>query len=87
MDAKQMKKLFAGFATIKTCSIENFNRLKATVSMLPIKDVEQLADSDIPFVNTAANSVLVDKGVRDEDARIDHCARILCQTQSTKAAI
>ena len=87
MNAQQMNKLFAGFGSVKTCSIENFNRLKATVSLLPVKDLEQLADSDIPFVNTAANSVLVDKGVRDEEARIDHAAKIIGQGMTQRVAI
>ena len=86
MTKNQINKLFAEFATVKTISIENYRKLKAVVSFLPNAEIEKLANSAIRFVNTAANSVLVDRKIRSEDARIDHAARIICESAASVAA-
>lgn len=85
MTPSQINKLRAAYSTIRKCSFENFERLKATVGKLPAADLEQLADSGIPFVETAANSVLCDKGIRPEDARIDHAADVIARKMTVRA--
>lgn len=79
MTPAQINRLRAAYSTINVCSIENFERLKATVGKLPASDIEQLADSGIRFIDTAANSVLCDRGIRSEDARIDHAADVIAR--------
>lgn len=77
MTQAQMNRLLAAFSGIKTCSIKHFERMKGILSQAPTPMLISLADSDVAFVNTAANSVLVDRGVRDWEAKVDHIARVM----------
>lgn len=77
---RQIQTLRAAYSTASTISIENFKRLKNTVGLLPVADIERLADSGIRFVHTAANSVLCDRGVRPESARFDHFVDLIAET-------
>lgn len=79
MTPTQVSQLVAAYANVRTCSVENFAKMKAILSGLPNRSLESLADSDARFVNTAANSILVDRGVRTIDAKIDHAARIIAR--------
>lgn len=79
MTPAQINRLRAAYSTINVCSIENFERLKATVGKLPASDIEQLADSGIRFIDTAANSVLCDRGIRPQDARVDHAVEVIAR--------
>ena len=77
MTNQQLNALRAAYSTLGTITIEGFDKLKSVVGRLDARDIEKLADSAIPFVETAANSVLVDRGIRSEDARADHAADVL----------
>lgn len=78
--------LRAAYSTLGTCTIEGFEKLKALVGRFSVRDLEKLADSGIPFVDTAANSVLVDRGIRSEDARADHAADVILWNNSRAAS-
>lgn len=86
MTQAQMNRLLAAFSGIKTCSIEHFERMKGVLKLAPTSMLTKLADSDVAFVNTAANSVLVDRGVRQWESKVDHIARVMdrnCTTSVT----
>jgi hypothetical protein len=72
--------LTAAYSGIRTCSVENFAKMKAVLANMPNRELEAIADSDARFVNTAANSVLVDRGVRTLDHKIDHAARVIAKS-------
>ena len=74
MKQSELNRLRSSYSALTHITIEQRDKLKATVGRLPVADLEQIADSGIPFLDTAANSVLVDRGIRDEDARIRHAA-------------
>lgn len=77
MTPQQLNRLLAAFSGVKTCSIEHFERMKGVLKLAPTPMLVKLADSDVAFVNTAANSVLVDRGVRDWESKVDHIARVM----------
>lgn len=77
MTPQQLNRLLAAFSGVKTCSIEHFERMKGVLKLAPTSMLVKLADSDVAFVNTVANSVLVDRGVRDWESKVDHIARVM----------
>ena len=70
--AKEINRLRAAYGSLNRITIEGYHSLKRTLGVLPQPALVQLADSRIPFIDTAANSVLIDKGIRPESARWDH---------------
>ena len=74
MHTSQINRLRAAYSTLKTIQPEGLDRLKRTIGQLCTADIRQLAESGIPFVDTAANSLLCDRGVLPEDARLDWAA-------------
>jgi hypothetical protein len=84
MTQAQMNRLLAAFSGIKTCSVEHFGRMKDVLKQAPTSMLTKLADSDVAFVNTAANSVLVDRGVRGWESKVDHIARVMTKEIRTR---
>lgn len=78
--AQLINTLSALFSGIRYCSVENFAKMKAVLAGMDSATLAKVADSDVRFVNTAANSVLVDRGVRTMDHKIDHAARVIAQS-------
>lgn len=85
MNQAQIEILCQAYGKLQSISIEGHFRLKKLLSELPIKSLEALAESDVKFVNTAANSVLCDKGIRSESARFDHAAKIIAKSVSIES--
>ena len=84
MTRNQIAQLSAMFGNVRTIQPEHFDRLKAALSPLPVRSLEKLADSDARFVNTAANSLLCDRGIRPESARLDHAAVMIHRNLTRK---
>ena len=78
--AELVNKLEAAYAHIRSCSVENFATMKGILSGVDNTTLAKIADSDVRFVNTAANSVLVDRGVRTMEHKIDHAARVIAKS-------
>lgn len=85
MNAAQINRLRAAYSTLRTIQPEGLDRLKRTIGQLCTADIRQLAESGIPFVDTAANSLLVDRGVLPESARLDHAADVIFRKMSVRA--
>lgn len=79
---KQLNTLRSTYGSLQTMTISDFERLKLTLSKLDNDQLEQLAKSGVKFIRTAANSLLVDRGVYPADARIDHA--VDCITESLR---
>ena len=77
--AQLVNTLSAAYSGIRSCSVENFAKMKAILSGMDNATLAKIADSDVRFVNTAANSVLVDRGVRTMEHKINHAARIIAE--------
>lgn len=78
--AKEMNRLGACYNSLSTIPVEGYASLKRTIGSLPTKALEQLANSGIRFIGTAANSVLCDKGIRPESARWEHAIDTITDT-------
>ena len=87
MTKRQFSHLAAAYAGVKTVTPANFDKLKKAVAPLPVRDLRKMAKSGIPFIDTAANSVLVDAGVLPETARIDHAADVCIRRATRTKAI
>ena len=85
MHTSQINRLRAAYSTLRTIQPEGLDRLKRTIGQLCTADIRQLAESGIPFVDTAANSLLVDRGVLPESARLDHAADVIFRKMSVRA--
>lgn len=72
MNRSQINQLRASYGSVNRCTIDAYDKLKTLCRALCTADQEQLADSGIRFVSTAANSVLCDRGIRPESARWEH---------------
>lgn len=72
-----INKLRAAYASVDRIDTEHFDKLKNIIRLLPERLIVAIADSDIRFCNTAANSHLVDVGKRPESARWEHAIDIV----------
>ncbi len=73
----QMNTLRSQFSSVKTITPEHHQRLKQTIGAFNPDTLAALADSGIPFIRTAANSVLCDRGIRPESARWEHAIDVI----------
>lgn len=69
---RQINTLRSAYASVKRCTPEQLKQMKRSLANLHPDSLAALASSGIPFVQTAANSVLCDKGIRPESARWEH---------------
>jgi hypothetical protein len=77
MNKAMVNQLRAAFAGAKRCTPEHFAKMKKTLSVLPDKHLHTLRDARIPFVSTAANSLLVDRGSLPKSARWDWAIEVV----------
>jgi hypothetical protein len=70
----EINKLRAAYAGIKKCTTEHFAKMKTSLRKLDNEALRQIQESGVPFVDTAANSLLCDRGELPEDARLDWAA-------------
>ena len=72
MNQSQINQLRAAYSSLKRITIEDFQRLKATLNNLKTSDLDKLVNARITFVSTAANSLMCDRKAKPESARWEH---------------
>ena len=77
LTSAQRRRLKVAYGSLERITPDAFVRLKAFVSRFTIADICGLADGGIKFVSTAANSILCDRGIRPESARLDHAIDLM----------
>lgn len=86
MNTTQINTLAASFSGIKTCTPANFAKIKATLAKLDVEALTSIRNAKIPFVSTAANSLLVDRRSLPTTARLDWAAEMIASKAATAAA-
>ena len=86
LTGRQLAHLGLAYSRLDTITIENFKRLKGCIENLDTEALEQIADSNVRFVRTAANSLLVDRGIREPQARVDHAVNSIIESLRLQVA-
>lgn len=82
-----LNQLRASFGSCTRISEEHYAKLKRTVGKLPTSDLRTIADGDIPFVSTAAVSVLVDRKALPASAKWEHAIDTITKSVLAERAV